>query len=133
VSRLLGHRGTFLLMFGVIYLSIGAGIANVDPSPVQQDGLRFLIAITSDYQTLGWLWAGGGLVAAVFAFVPPWTDRWGFYALMLPAIAWAGSYAVAAAVGRDPLLVLAGLVYSALAVAVGTSAAWPEPTRAVQQ
>lgn len=127
MSRLLGHRGTFLLMFGVIYVSIGAGIRSVPPSAVQLEGLRYLITAAGQYDRLGWLWIGCGLVAAISAFVPPFVDRFGFYALMLPAIAWASSYVVAAALGEHSILVLAALVYSALATAVGTSAAWPEP------
>lgn len=127
MSRLLGHRGTFLLMFGVIYISIGAGIRSVEPSAVQLEGLHYLSSAAGRYDRLGWLWIACGLTAAVFAFFPQFVDRWGFYALMLPSIAWAACYMVTAVLGGHSVLTLAALVYTALAVAVGTSAGWPEP------
>jgi hypothetical protein len=127
VRKLLGHRGTFLLTFGVIYLTIGAGIRAVDPSPIQHEGLRYLIAAAGGYHRLGWIWIACGLVAAAYAFTPQLVDRWGFYALMLPSIAWASSYLAAALLGTHQVLILATMVYTALAVAVGSAAVWPEP------
>lgn len=127
MRRLLGHRGTFLLMFGVIYMSIGAGIRSVPPSHTQAEGLSYLIDAAGGYTRLGLVWAACGLLAAVFAFTPPPVDRFGFYALMLPSIGWASSYAVAGSLGGHTVLLLATLVYTALSVAVGSAAAWPEP------
>jgi hypothetical protein len=127
LRRLLGHRGTFLLTFGVIYVTIGAGIRAVNPSPIQHEGLQYVIAAAGGYHRLGWIWILCGLVAAGYAFTPQVVDRWGFYALMLPSIAWASSYLAAGMLGAHQVLILATLVYSALSVAVGSAAAWPEP------
>jgi hypothetical protein len=121
-----GRRGAFLILFGLIWAAIGWGVLTVQPSPVQRVGLAPLIGIAGGYQHLAYGWLAAGGLAVVFAFIRRY-DRYGFYALMLPVVLYAASYAVTTLTNDITTGIIAAAVYTALAVAVGIVAGWPDP------
>lgn len=128
MTRRIGRRGAFLLLFGGIWVAIGYGLIAIPVSPTQQLGLRPLLHLATA-ERFGWGWVSCGALASVFAFRPgPAGDRWGFYALIAPASAWGACYGVAAVTYDYPRGFLAGAVYAALVVAVAIVSGWPEPS-----
>lgn len=124
------RRGGFLLLFGIIWAAFAYGIFNAAPSSIQRVGLGPLIETIGggSYHGLGWIWLGGGLLAGMFAFQPfACRDVVGFAGLMTPTVLYAASYGVTSLFELNTRGVVATCSYTALSIAVGIVAGWPDP------
>lgn len=124
-----GKRGTFLLLFGVLYCFLGAGVALV---PIQPDADLF-------YQhwpvwVRAGLWVGSGLIAIGYAWQPPRrADAPGFLALYLMPLERVLANGVAWVIylvqghGGYRYGWLSALIYLFFMALVALVAGWPEP------
>lgn len=126
VHRQVGRRGAFLLLFGFIYAAFGLRVLTIAPTELQLHGL-VLLTRWVPYHSVGWLWIAAAAVAVSFAFHEgPTSDRWGFYALMLPATVWAGAYIGAGFLQHDLAIASSAISTLAFAVIVGIVSGWRE-------
>lgn len=95
VADFFGRRGTFLLLYGFVWLIIGYNVATVRVERFSHDGpggpLEWLEAVP----WAGLLWIACGLTAIVVSLFRRHNgnrDEWGFNALLVPAFLWTGAY-----------------------------------------
>lgn len=125
-----GYRGRALSLVGIVWILIGvATYADPDRDPAQ--------ILLVEYLPL-WLrivlWVGAGVVALVTSWWPPGADRFGFMALIAPAMIRAGSYGwswltywLTGGELGDKQAWIDGLAWFAIVAFVLLLAAWPEP------
>jgi hypothetical protein len=93
--RTIGRRGIFLVMFGLIYLVVGASVISIDQhrfADVSPDIGPFL-----DSPLWGIMWIAAGLLAVVvgiYRFRRPPADAMGFGGLLVPPAVWTIFYSL---------------------------------------
>lgn len=133
LTRHLGHRGAFLLLFGVIWILVGVSLLPDTETPMPPHVLMLF-----EHLPL-WLriayWMAPGTVAVVSAFLRgPGHDTAGFALLIVAPIVRGGSYGWAwvawmlsgGQIGEDRGW-LGAVVWAALAGAILIVASWREP------
>ncbi|MFI6986014.1 hypothetical protein ACIBSV_46680 [Embleya sp. NPDC050154] len=121
----IGHRGAFLMTYGVAWAVYGAGLLGSGATFAQQRGLTVL---GDDLDTWAWLWIVGGMVAIVAAFAR--RDSIGYVGAVIPPLVWGVAYLLAwwPLDEYDRGWISAG-PWTALAVAAVIVARIPEPIR----
>lgn len=126
----LTRRGTFLTVFGILYLLVAKSLLDTQVTPLVRHVFRFgLTVMPLD----GWaaLWAACGLVAIADALITRHgRDSIGFAAAVTAPTAWAVVY-LAAWAGNDTGirdLWLSAVNYLGIAAAVLIVAGMPDPT-----
>jgi len=121
-ERVLGFRGTALLLFALAFVAIGLGVPYAAPLPPALIESQ----VSPHFREAVWLVCAGLAVVAAFYKRPLWQRR-GFGALMVPIGARAMSY-LGGVIFDDAGRWLPGTVVYALFVTVLLLiAAWPEP------
>lgn len=94
LHRLLGRRGTFLLILGIGKTCWGVSFII---NPPGTEGLQLLTRWGPHFciQRWAWLWIVAGLITTASAFLRVGRDRFGFVAALVPPAVWAISYLVA--------------------------------------
>jgi len=100
LGRRVGLRGAALLLAGIGWTTYGIGIIT-DPRYVVQRGVSVLTRLWP-LDWWGAVWIVCGLLALAAAVLRPGRDAWGFGAVVLPPLVWAGAYIVAWLTGRYP-------------------------------
>jgi hypothetical protein len=127
--KILGYRGSVLLVMGLIWLMLGAGKFLSPPSPNE----ALLPTHYVPHQILAGLWCVTGVAATVCAFrTRAEGDAFGWIALYVMPALLTVSYSIAWIqaifdLGGMALGWLGAAVYFALAVIVLICAGWPEP------
>jgi hypothetical protein len=125
----MGRRDAALLLYGLIWLGVGGGfLAGNPPTPTQRAGLDPLIQVVT-FEHLGWMWLASGGIALAAGLAGRTWPRWegfGFAALVVPPVLWAGCYLVMSMRDLDPRLLVPGLIYATITVTVSLIAGWPE-------
>jgi hypothetical protein len=120
-----GYRPTALVLFSLIWFSVGLGLVT------QSTQVRAEHPLPLEYLPIEWrvaLWWVPALAGLVNAFWPPGKDKWGWALLSIPATFRACSYFVAAIFGW-----LDATYFISWAVILGILtllALWPEPVPA---
>jgi hypothetical protein len=123
-----GRRGSFLILFGLIYVAVGLSyIYAPNDSPVRQS-MAWLPHLT-DLTFCGGVWATAGLIAGVHAFLPIPKDRFGYMALAATAIAWTVAYMVSWGLGYADRGWVSAVVFAALGAATLVVSGMPNPVR----
>lgn len=117
-----GFRPTALLLFSLIWVSVGLGLIT------RPDSLDSTHRLPIEYLPI-WLrvvlWWGPALCGVIAGFWPPGKDKWGWVLLSVPASFRAASYGIAAVYGWiDPTFALSWLVILGI---LALLAFWPEP------
>lgn len=127
--KILGFRGSVLLVWGFIWLLIGVGKFVSPPSPADS----ILITGYLPAPVRAGLWCVTGFVALAFAFRTRASgDAIGWIALYVMPAVLAVAYVIAwiqwlAGAGGVSLGWLAAVVYVALAAIIAICSGWPEP------
>lgn len=125
----LARRATFLVMFGLLHLSVGAQV-------LLNDTERFanipVIGGTLDSPGLGVLWVVGGCVALVVALARGWPDHIGFVSLLIPPGLWTLFYCASviywlSGFGGRPTAISGVIVYAFVWSVIMLIAGWPNP------
>lgn len=120
VRRKFGYRGLILLMFGLIYVSIGLSVIGA------HDYRQELVHTHLPVPVRVLIWCIPGVVSAVVSADGKWQTL-GFGLLFLPPAERAVSYFVAVVTVPTWQRLPAVLVYVLVLVTVTMVAAWPEP------
>lgn len=115
-----GHRGVFLLAFGLIHVFLGVTYIAPRPSSGTRSSLGFLLEHHVPLALLGGLWVASGAVAAVAAFRRPGDDGIGFRALVVMHTLWACIYLLSWMFGDSPRGYFLTAIFAALGFAVYT-------------
>lgn len=122
----LGRRGTELLLFGLLELVYGWGIAT-DPRYGVVRGVGVLRSL-APMTWWGVLWMLCAAVALVLAIHPPkLRDSWGFAALYVPTAFWGAGNAVGWIDGDFPQAYTSAATWLTLTLILVLSERWPEP------
>lgn len=122
-----GNRGSFLLLFGGIFVLFGLRVA-LDPRGARLAALATLMPPV----VWGYFFVASGAVAATAAFVETARDVFGFAALMAMSLVWSlGHFWSAAIVEQFPWVSLTrelmmGGIFAVAAALVHNAATWPE-------
>lgn len=137
LGRLLGRRGTFLCLFGLIWLGASYGFLS---TPMARFTTPEDTGLLSYLETpwAGLMWASGGIFAIVVGFLRRRMenrDEWGFIALLIPAMSWVMTYLwawvtnlVSGGLYGRPNGWLSALVWSIAVMAILVVAGWPDPS-----
>lgn len=121
-----GRRGAFLLLFGLIYLAIGASYTWVEVgAPI----IRWMSWMPVPLWVCGLVWMVAGLAAIRFGFCTIPRDRWGFMALAAVGMGWTVAWLIAWATGDAPRGFAGAFVFAALAAAILVVSGMPNPVR----
>lgn len=127
--RLNGRRGTFLLIFGTIYVAIGLSyIFPAQDSPVR----RALAWMPVPLWVCGLAWLAAGLAALVAAVLPMPQDRFGFEALAGVASGWVIANLISWALGLAPRGWVSALLCALIAAAVLTVSGMVNPPKLIE-
>ena len=125
--RRLGRRGAFLLLFGAAWSLIGWSSLGRELTAVARRLFDPLLQV-APFDFWAHIWLLAGVLALVAAFLrEPGQDSFGFGALIVPPMLWAGSASVSSFI---PHLwgqaMVTTVVYLAISVAIFIVAGWPE-------
>lgn len=117
MRHLNGHRGAFLLLFGVAYACLGYSLALVPAEAGRHSALAWMVDVIP-INVCGFLWCGAAAAGICSAFLPTGRDRFGFAVLTFVPFAWGGCFAVAWLVSGVPHAWASTVLYWSLAAAV---------------
>jgi hypothetical protein len=122
-ERLIGFRGTALLLFALTYVGIGLSIPHSTTSLA-----LYHTQLPEWFRMTLWLGCAGLAILAVFVSKPRWQGR-GFFALLLPSGERFTSYMGGVLFDPDQHLRWVGgaFVYFLLTCILLLISAWPEP------
>ena len=123
-----GRRGSFLILFGLIYVAYGLSLYYATPDAAVRHSMAWLPAQTP-LACCGATWALAGVIAGVHAFLPIPRDRFGYMALAATAMAWTVAYLVSWGLGYGERGWVSAIVFAALGAATLVVSGMPNPVR----
>lgn len=125
-KRVLGRRGTALVVFGTLDLAVAWSLLS-PPDRIAAHATPGYRALVLWMPLTAWaaLWGAVGVLCLVQAFMRK--DLWGFGAAIGVKLMWTSGMVSAWVLYREPRVWLSAIVWAGLAVLVSVIAGWPEP------
>ena len=120
-ARSIGHRGAFLILFGVVYLLLGYSYLSVQVTPVVKHALHLALSI-APLDVYAWAWIISGALCVLAGVLSPRRKPLGFAVAMLMPALWSIVFAAGWVNGDTPRGWTTAIVFAALAGAVGVVA-----------